>query len=168
MKIRALKYSGFIILLLTAMCLAGACADKNEPETVYSKFIEIAESGWDRDHTVAFEPWPADSTIASVDTFILDLTFRASARRQLGTIPAIIVTEDEDGVISSDTVNVDFSQTADGKEVRRQYGIKEVTLRIDSGFKLKDGYAVTVSPLADRDRSRGLLNIGAVLKKIKK
>lgn len=164
MKMRnSFFFSISLIMATTMLFLTSSCGNKEHGDTVYSHFSDIASNGWDPAEVIAFEPWPLDSINSKYDTYSIDMIFRVSSRHTVGDFPVALTIEDEDGIVSTDTVMIDLSNKNNSENIREQYGVLELRIPVASDFKLNDGYAVSVSPLAERERTRGLLNVGLIM-----
>lgn len=151
-------FSGFAAgFLLLAAC---GCSDARMP--AYSHFEQIGAGGWDPLDLLVFEPWTADSADARLKAFDLDLVLRYSVRHPVSDLPVAVTVEDEDGVLRSDTIIVRYGQGGNVTS-RLRYGVREAVVRLESNVRLRDGYAVSLSPVASRERTDGLLNVGLVM-----
>ena len=92
----------------------------------------------------------------------MDLVMRYSSRFRTADLPVALTIEDENGIVRADTIVI---RPADSKnvETRQRYGVREMRMTLDPQLRLHDGFAVTVSPLAAREQTRGMLNVGIIL-----
>lgn len=162
-----LRFRPVINGILSSLILAlSVSCNRSSEETVYSQFQNISPEGWDPNEVIAFEPWPADSLVKQEDFYGLNLVVRYSSRHETGVFPMLIALENEDGLLRSDTIIINVNDTENkASSIREQYGIRELTLEIDSLLKLKDGFAVSLSPLTQKEKTKGLLNLGIILKR---
>lgn len=131
---------------------------------VYSHFEDIGSPGWNPADVISFEPFPSDSLINKNDRYKLVLVLRSSSRHDISPFPISVLKEDENGTLSSDTIMIDPQRNPEISE-REQYGIREITMTIDPKMILTDGYAVSLSPLARQEHTKGLLNVGIIMKR---
>lgn len=149
--------------VFAAGCLllaAGGCSDDRMP--AYSHFEQVGSEGWDPLDLLVFEPWTADSADARLSAFDIDLVLRYSERHPVSDLPVAVTVEDEEGVMRSDTIIVRYGQGGNVTS-RLRYGVREAVVRLESNVRLRDGYAVSLSPVASRERTEGLLNVGLVM-----
>ena len=149
--------------VFTAGCLllaAGGCSDARMP--AYSHFEQIGTDGWDPLDLIVFEPWPVDSADARLSAFDVDLVLRYSVRLPVSDLPVAVTVEDEDGVLRSDTIIVRYGHEGNASS-RLRYGVREAVVRLENNVRLRDGYAVSLSPVASRECTEGLLNVGHVI-----
>lgn len=153
--------SPLVWLTVTLMALlSAACTDS---DTVpYSHFEQVGSDGWDPLDILVFEPWPADSAAAAGSVYRMDLVMRYSSRFRTADLPLALTIEDENGIVRADTIVI---KPADSKnvETRQRYGVREMRMTLDPQLRLHDGFAVTVSPLAAREQTKGMLNVGIIL-----
>lgn len=143
--------------------LVTACGDSTR--TAYSRFQDIGEAGWDPAGVLVFEPWPADSAEAATGRFKMELVMRYASRGIQSAIPVALTIEDENGVIRADTFAVGPGSPIAPALERKTFGVREWGITLDPDLRLTDGYAVTISTLAPRERTAGLLNVGLILKR---
>lgn len=162
-----------LVLLTAALLLsvlAVSCGYRDDSYTVYSHFEKIGPDGWDPADIISFEPWPLDSAEAATSVYRMELVLRYSTRNSLDNLPLAVSIEDENGISHSDTIMAGSGgkrKSAPEVTVRQQYGVREVTLPLQSEVRLTDGYAVNISPLIERSRTKGLLNVGIRLERKK-
>ncbi len=128
----------------------------------YSHFEQIGTEGWDPLDIIVFEPMPTDSAAAATTTYRMDMVMRHSSRFHISDMPIAVMIEDERGVIRTDTIIIRQSDMED-METKVRYGVCETRLTLDPALRLSDGYAVTLTPIAERERTKGLLNVGIIL-----
>lgn len=151
---------------LTAMLsalLVDACGESTR--TAYSRFENIAKDGWDPADVLVFEPYPSDSTAAAPAGYEMTLVLRYSPRSNPMAVPVALMIEDETGVLRADTLAVGPGGSDVSYSERRTLGVREYALTLEPHLRLTDGYSVTISPLAPRERTAGLLNVGIILKR---
>lgn len=146
-----------VFIIAAAAAMLAACGDTER--TAYSHFEKIPGDGWRPDDVVAFEPWPLDSTEAAHCSYTMQLVMRFSARCPLESLPAAVSVEDADRVLRADTMVI-ATEAGGNTSVREKYGVREVTMTLDPELRLTDGYAVSISPLLDPDRTAGMLDVG--------
>ena len=148
---------------IMTLILSG-CRGKDTDKAVYSDFAEIASDGWAPENVISFEPMPRDSDFSQANRYDLEVVWRVSQRHNVRKFPAVVIIEDESGIISKDTLEIDMTGNNDSDaRLRSQLGVSELTMKVDSGFTLKDGYALTLYPLAEKEATKGLLNVGVRL-----
>lgn len=150
--------------IFTGLILVINSCGKKSGDVVYSHFETINSSGWDPADVIFFEPWPADSVVTNQSVFSLDMVVRSSSRHELPSFPLQITMEDENGVIKNDTLMIDLNQ-GNKENTKENPGIKEIRLNLEQSLMLKEGYAVSISPLTQKSKTKGLLNIGLILKR---
>lgn len=144
----------FVALLVTS-CRQSGGVD-------YSHFEQIGSEGWDPLDQLVFEPWPMDSVLVPGRTYRMRLVFRYSTLAKVPDLPLAVTVEDENGVMRSDTIVINHD--GDSSVARKtKYGVREFGITLDPSVALRDGYAVTLSPLASREQTQGLLNVGIIL-----
>lgn len=156
------------ILMLAACCMSAllllSCSRIKDSSKSYIKFEDIGSEGWDPADIIIFEPCPADSASVRGATYHSELMLRYSGLHKMNALPISIVIEDNEGVLSADTIIVGNNTESRFKIVERQRpGINEVFITLNHEAHLTDGYSVTVNPLAPKDISRGLLNVGLIM-----
>lgn len=149
--------SAALMLQLSAACTA-------DNTVAYSHFEEIPAEGWDPVDLLIFEPWPTDSAEAQHRDYSMDLVLRFSNRKHISLLPIALTIEDENGTLRADTLILRPDSAASGLSSRTQYGVREISLTLDSAVRLSHGYSVSLSPLTPPEASEGLLNIGLILK----
>lgn len=160
-----MKSRGRQRILLTASVLSVmACFSCNGPsgqDIRYSHFEKIPDNGWKSTKALIFEPRPIDSIVRPGDAYRLEMMVRLRGNRPAADIPIVVNTDDETGLKSSDTlrINVDIGQM----KARHSYGTTELSMTLDDNLRLNDGYRVEIHPLADREDSRDLIDIGLIL-----
>lgn len=149
-------------MLTASMLAAGLISCEKTGLVSYSRFEKIGSEGWNPEDVISFEPTPADTAESRETHYEMELVLRYSLRSGERRIPIVVNVEDENGQISSDTV---AALDPDWKE-KASYGVREISRVVSADMKLTDGYAVSVNPLAPREYSRGLLNVGLKLTRI--
>lgn len=153
-KVCAAAAAGFL------MMACAACSGTAKP--AYSHFEQIGPDGWDPYDLIVFEPWTADSADAFSHYFDFDLVLRYSVRMPIADLHLAVTFEDEDGVVSTDTLKVCYGAGGNAG-IKSRYGVREARIALGRDISLRDGYAVSVSPVAVRERTAGLLNVGLVM-----
>lgn len=144
------------VTLLTSLVMSCMRSEN----VLYSHFEQIGAEGWDPLDMLVFEPQPTDTSAAT--TYRMDIVVRHSSRFDIRNIPLAVMIENSEGVVRSDTIVI--SPDGDGRtEAKERYGVREIRLTLDSALRLSDGYAVTLSPIVERERTKGLLNVGLIL-----
>lgn len=147
--------------MAAASMLLPGCIDSHMP--AWSKFAEVSSSGWDAADLIVFEPAPYDSTLPPETRYDFDLVLRTSTRNKIRRLPVAIEVEDANGSIESDTVVI---WDPDGPKLtsKRTYGVNETKMTLLHGQRLTEGFSITLSPLSDASESRGLLNVGVIMR----
>jgi len=151
------------LVWLAVTLLAPLIMSCTQSENVaYSHFEQIGPEGWDPLDMLVFEPWPTDSAAATATTYRMDMVLRHSSRFHIQDIPLAVMTEDGEGTVWTDTIIISTASASKTK-TKVRYGVCETRLTLDSALRLNDGYAVTLSPIAEREQTKGLLNVGLIL-----
>lgn len=140
--------------------MAPGCMKSDAP--VYSHFEELGADGWRPADMLLFEPVPVDSDFVGAPRCDMHLVIRRSARAERHDIPLAIAIEDESGFTLTDTIIVNAEGMGPDKW-RTDYGVQQTDRVIARGVRPAPGLSVTVSPLAPKHTTRGLLNVGLVL-----
>lgn len=163
-KCRQLVLQIAAVLSALAVC---SCGNTDRPlRPSYSHFERIPTDGWDPTDIIQFEPWPLDSTETANNVYRMDLVLRYSARNSLESLPLALTIEDGNGETITDTIVIGNGPAGVRKPTwheRTQYGVREVTAGLQEHVRLSDGYAVSISPLIERNNTVGLLNVGLML-----
>lgn len=160
MRSKSVAFINIAFMLLLVLSF-GSCNKNGKGKLVYYHFEDIGSSGWDPADVISFEPWPEDSTTAKDHIYRMELIFRSSARHDIKEIPIALVTENENGVITTDTVVVTPEKVGKRKvRTREKFGIRESRFTLRRRMRLTDGYAVSLSPLTEQKNTEGLLNVG--------
>ena len=154
------KYISVFVAANSLALISVSCAGSDTP--VYSHFEQIGSDGWDPCDMLVFEPWPADSADAVSASFDMELVLRYSMRHPVADLPVAVTVEDEEGTVRSDTVIVN-SESRGNVDSKSRYGVREIIFPLAGGVRLTDGYMVTLTPVASREHTKGLLNVGIVM-----
>lgn len=145
----------WIATALMPLMLQG-CSGSRPP--AYSQFEDVGRDGWDPLDMLVFEPFNRDSLATGQETFDMDLVMRYTSRVPARPLPLALAIEDGDGTTRCDTITVMPTRNA-----RSRYGVIESRIRLESDVRIEDILSVSVSTLADRGQSSGLLNVGLVM-----
>ncbi|MCM1370164.1 MAG: gliding motility lipoprotein GldH [Candidatus Amulumruptor caecigallinarius] len=138
-----------------------SCGDISS--VAYSHFERIGSEGWDPADILIYEPWPADSAEASAHRYDIELVVRYSSRRRIKDLPLSIVREYENGRQEADTVVLRLFDSGGSPAGDGHYGVYELPSKVESGLRLCEGYSVSVTPLAERNESQGILSVGLLM-----
>lgn len=146
-----------VVILTVLMWMGTAC---NPAEGVsYACFEEIPEEGWDTEDPITFEPFPSDSLSGASHKRILELSLRFSKRSvPAASLPMAVVYDLPDKTLRCDTLAIDVRNN-----MKRDYGISEVKVVLDSGFISQPDLCVTLVPLCNQQVTKGLINVGLLL-----
>lgn len=130
----------------------------------YSHFEKIGPDGWDPADLLMFDPMPADSADAKRCRYDITMIVRYSTRKSIQPLPVVITIDDETGTLLRDTVAATLFDDNGHAVGKGAYGVSEVEIPIAAGATLSEGYQISAAPLLQREYSKGLLNVGVVMR----
>lgn len=151
------------LLMLTVIIMPAlfvSCGTKESARSERTFFTKIDPAEWTREEVVWFEPLSEDSTLGEGTVCTAELIFRISERHKNENIPVVVEIEDAEGSTAKDTIIIGKDHRLYAADIKDCYGIKEITMRRHDKLRLNEGIAVGVSPLASKENSKGMLNVG--------
>lgn len=137
----------------------------------YSEFADFGNDGWERMQVLDFAPWPVDSAAAASERYDLVLCVRYSGQCRLSSLPLIIESLSlADGSDRPDTlkVNVPLFDKDGRRRGKGPFTVYEVEQPLARDMKLPAGYDVSISNPLDKESTKGIVNIGMILRRSKK
>lgn len=152
-----------IILALSLTIILSGCREVDD--VVYSEFSIIDPDGWDPVETLEFSSFPADS--ATFDNTLYDLRIMVRYDRSFSNriIPLFVEQTVDGNVIERDSVSLVLYDDKGDPTGKGSLGVFERFTILEHDMPLKEGYSVTLSPLLNKQDSKGILNVGVSLKR---
>lgn len=165
MTIHSLRTLGASIAIAAMLTAIASCSGGEEAIPSYNHFENLGDEGWKAQEMLIFEPWPADSAEAKEAVYNLDMTLRHAMRKTPSAMPLVVIIEDEERIVLTDTLIINAADKTFKKTER--YGVAEINVPIAKKLKLSEGMQVCLIPLLKTGQSRPYCNVGLTLKKSK-
>ena len=154
------RHIALLICFLMAACLVCSCKTENREDTAYIRFVRINGNERDAREAITFEPETIDSASKISGPCKIELVLRFSGRDIRKAVPLLVTLEDENGIIRTDSIT-DYKSYAEKK--RRQYGLTETRLILDTALMVKDGFTASIMPMIPKNEDTEMIDIGLII-----
>lgn len=152
-----------VFLMMTVSVALSLCGCREVNDTLYLKYADIPDDGWQMYQPVCFNPTAADSAWFG-QQMNLELLVRYRSDSPMPSIPILCEMEDETGELRNDTLSLKLFNADAGPLDPGMFGISEATVTLAEQITLTRGLSVCLMPLAPVSSSRGLMSVGIKLR----
>ncbi len=147
------------VLIMTALLLTTAAGCREVNGTLYASYHDIGEEGLAEGGSMVFVPEIADSMRYGKEVR-MELMIRYRAHKPMGQIPFLLMAEDENGDICSDTLMLSLFDHEGMPRDPARFGLCRHSLTVLPNFPLRRNLSVCIMSLVPREATDGLQSIG--------